>query len=220
MKKIVLALGVFLITVTLYSQDIGGNVVVTNRGFEITQKAEEEKATEGTPYLNDTFLDAVVKGYDSSIKLKYNAYLDEMEFEMDGTNYHLSKDIYPEVQILNTKYLYTTYKEGKETVHGFLVVIREAENLSFYKKEMKTLIPAKTASTGYDRSSPAKYKSLDPVYYIGINGEIVELPKNEKKFAQLFGNNEKQVLDYIKTNKLSLKTEQDLIKLFIYLKSM
>ncbi len=220
MKKIGLTCGVLLCAVSIFCQDIGSSVVIGQSSMQIKQKAEEDKATEGTPYLNDVVFDAVIKGYDNPIKLKYNAYLDEMEFEIDGTRYHLKKEVYPEVQILNKKYVYTTYKDGKETVDGFLVVLREAENLSFYKKEKIILIPAKKATTSYDTSSPAKYKLQDPIYYIGLNGDIVELPKNEKKFAQLFRDNEKQVLGYIQSNKISLKTEQDLIKLFNYLSSL
>lgn len=220
MKKIGLTFGMVLFVIGLYGQDVGSGVIIGEASMTFKQKEEEAKQVEGTPYMNDIYLDAVIKGYDKPLKLKYNAHADEMEFEIDGTHYHLKKELYPEIQLLNKKYRYTTYTEGKETLKGFLIFLKESSKFKLYKKEKIILVPAKKSTSSYDTSSPAKYKVQDPVYFMGINDEIVEIPRNDKKFAQLFGDQEKQVLDYIKSNKISLKNEQHLVKLFDFLSTI
>ncbi|MEN8201623.1 MAG: hypothetical protein ABFS28_03440 [Bacteroidota bacterium] len=61
-----------------------------------------------------------------------------------------------------------------------------------------------------------------PAFYIQFNqkGELHAIKKNKKQLSSLFGTSSKQILQYVKTEKTSLKSRTDLILLMKYYDSI
>lgn len=190
-------------------------------------QVKKPKATNGTrsigsPYIFSNYLVSLVIGHDEIIELKYNAYTDEMEFEHEGQFYNLNKEEYPEVFLgpQKLKYIYTNYNDGKNSVSGFLRVLDENEKWSIYVKEKVSYTPPAPSKDSYTTEKPEVYKREKDHYFMRMNDAIFEIPTNKKKFAALFSSKEKEVLNYISSEKLSLNKEVDLVKLSRFIEKM
>ena len=59
------------------------------------------------------------------------------------------------------------------------------------------------------------------IYFIGLgNGNIVEMPTKKKELLKMFPNKEKEIEEFLKSNKISFKDEKDLIVLVNYLDTL
>ena len=76
----------------------------------------------------------------------------------------------------------------------------------------------KVATNGYDSNVPAQYKRLKDKFFIKKNDELaIEIPTNKKDFAKLFPKRQKEILSFIKKEKIKFKKESDLLKLVNHL---
>jgi hypothetical protein len=73
-----------------------------------------------------------------------------------------------------------------------------------------------SADRRYDefKERPAFYVQLD------AGSELLEIKKSKKQFSAFFGSSAKQILDYMKAEKTSLKSKSDLISLISYYDSL
>ena len=223
MKKIINCAFLLFLAGTLSAQ-IGDVISVSSTSFSVQNNKDLSQAAKamGSPYITQEFLPAVITGHDKSINLRYNAYTDEMEFKMNQVDYNLSKEEYPEVFIgpEKTRYIYTSYTDGKTKVSGFLRTIAEHDKVAFYIKESITYTPAVASSNGYGSDKPAIYKRAKDRLFVKVNGNIIEMPTNKKKFAALFSENEKQISSYISSEKIALTKETDLLKLGRFIQNL
>ncbi len=95
-------------------------------------------------------------------------------------------------------------------------IIEDNENATLYK-----VVTYKIAKSNYqpalDQGSVNDRVIKSEVYYIGIDGEFLLLPKNRKKAMKKFSG-QKQLSKYLQTHKIDMKSEEDLIALINYLK--
>lgn len=183
---------------------------------------DELGADVGSPYYNEAFLPSEVQSYPEEIALRYNAYTDEMEFEYNGVLHALLKEMYPEVIMGPRKkhYVYTPYENKEKAEFGFLVKLNENEQYPAYKKEWIFYIKPKRRESHYQDNSPGFYVQKPPKYYLYWNGRIREVPANKKKFAKKFGDKEKEVLNFIKTNKIEPRSDEGIILISEFLESL
>lgn len=225
MKKILLSLILISFFGVSLSAQIGEVLTLSSNAFELHGlKASHDDSALGSPFIQGSFLPSSIKGYDSKMEMRYNAFSDEVEFLLDKEIYTLDKHKYPEVQIgpneLNYVYLYSTYIEGKNIVKGFLRRISENDFSTIFVKEKVSFTPAQKSTNGYTAVKPAAYKRLKDKYFIQLNNSIQELPTNAKKVSQLFEGKEKQVSDFINAQKINVTVEADLIRLNSFLGSL
>lgn len=106
---------------------------------------------------------------------------------------------------------------AEEDVQGFFVVISEGENFKLLNKESveyKEAVP----SNGIKMYEPLTFKCQKDRFYIGYkNNTATRLPTKKKEFFALFGKTSKGISSYVKKNKLNIKKEDDLVKIFQYL---
>lgn len=183
------------------------------------QKLRNKGELKGSPYLSEDFMSSKVG--EETYFMRYNAYLDDFEY--------LDNDImavYPaklnkteiEIPVLNKKYAFLNYKDGKNFEYGFLVVVNESENLRLYKRERISFIEGIVPKTSYDRAYPDEYKRVRDVFYYRVgDGEINRVPTKRKQFTSLFKEHESEITDFMKKNKTSLTEEKDLFELFSFI---
>lgn len=191
-------------------------------GLSIREKRQTKGEQKGSPYMNESFLDATING--TPHKVRYNAHKDEMEYEGNNANPVVYFGVIGETEIIftsiNKKYFYANYKDNKGYALGYLVELKKGNQFSLYKREKKTFTPGIAPKTSYDRKYPDEYRSVKDEFYMKINeGEILKIPGNKKKFATLLGEKGNDALNYIKEKNISLTDENSLKQLFQYLDS-
>jgi len=200
------------------------NYESNNRFVEANAKAPEKKPT-GSQYINEKFVPGSYLNNSQIILLRYNAYADQVEFKDSNDE---NKYLVPNkgVQLITSDkkniYIYEDYsteKEGNKT--GYLNLISENGQVKIYSRT-KIYLKAETQSTnGYQTAKPAGYKKAETEYYIKVKEQpIVFLPSNKKELYKLFPGKEKEVTEYIKSNKISLDKEEDLKSLGSFLNTI
>lgn len=173
---------------------------------------------EGSPYFEDSFFLSKVEGIDKTFLSKYNIALDQFEFKEDEEVYILpKKPEYKTIIFAKTKYVLLDYNSENILKKGYLVELFKNDNVSLYKK-LRIKITEKQEAKGYDKASPERYVKTSPEYYIKIKENVIEyFPKNKKELLSLFSVSKDKIEVYLKENKTSFKSDEDLIKLSTFL---
>jgi hypothetical protein len=229
MKKILIAC-VFLIAFSAQGQ---GGLVLDNLGMAegggalLRNKVLERKKEkiEGTPYLNEVFMSSSISGADNLFVTRYNAYNDEVEISHDGSIFVIPK-VDKHNTIVNKSFDYILklirYNAGGENyVYGYLFELFTTENMGLYQRQQIVLQEAREAANSYSTAIPAKYikKSTEHYLMMGEN-KVMLFPKNKKALTSLFSGKEEKITDYLKSEKISFKEEEDLIKLTKFLATL
>lgn len=182
----------------------------------------------GSPYINEDYQQVRINGAENKIYSgRYNAYINEMEILVaagrDPIALDISNNAY-EVFFINENKLYKTFNYESNrgiTKRGFLVVMSEENDVVVLKEEIVKYYDKVAASSSYDQDKPAKFRKEDDNYYIQLkSGRIVYLPSKEKDIAKTFPEYSKEIMAFVKKNKLKTKKEEDLVKLANYIGSL
>lgn len=194
------------------------NHSVNVRSFDL-----RSKNLVGTSYIDDEFFPAKVIKNNKVYAMRFNAYQDEMEIEKDDKVFGLQKRFDFPIVFLNNNKVYEVFdydKEGKAE-KGFFVVLQEGNEITLLLKETIEFVPEVEAKTGYDKYQPPKLVRAKDRFYIGYkNYTTALLPTKKSEFLNLFGSKSSDIEKYIKTNKLNIKSAEDLIKIFEYYNSL
>jgi len=208
-----------LLTSIIYGQHSDVENIYLN-STSLTSIDLSSKKITGSSYINKTFSNAQISNQKTVYSMRYNAYLDKMEVELNGQAYYLpmSSNYSITFKDLNKTYQVLDFKNKDIESKGFFVVLFAGENISLFIKEKIKLnkeVPAKLGFTKYE--PPTLSRSKDKIYFIlKDNLEATILPKKKKDILKLFSNNAKLVQKYAKENKLSFKNKNDLVLIFKY----
>jgi hypothetical protein len=176
----------------------------------------------GSPYVTEEYLPAKISVLKNRIyRVRYNALMDEIVVKGEddatyGLDKHGRKDITITMLSSNKTYQVFNYLDDRnyETIGYFIHMTHPDSNIKLLKKERIKFINEKKAYSSYAQTQPAHYKRENDKYYIKIKDDIaVLLPTKKNKIAQLFPSSEKEILSFIRSKKLNIKKEADLITL-------
>ena len=183
----------------------------------LSVEVDGSKEIKGSPYYLSDFIYAEIANSPKPYRMRYNVYLDEMEYEIDGVLYNLDREQHDVVNFkeIHKKYVAKNYKGNKM----FFIELVDGKNYSLYKKEHIVFKEATEAKTSYDIATPAMYKVEKDAFFLqSKEGELIPVPKSKRKFLELINESEVKSTDqFIKKNKISLNEEKDLIILFGHL---
>lgn len=188
-----------------------------------------DNTIQGSAYIQDNFMPAKLSLPDGTkiFKLRYNAYSDEIEIENQGGNPNaLNKNIDNLLIVFvsdDKTYEAIDYIDDKGNINkGYFVHVTSSDNdYQLLMKETVIFIDKKPAKTGYDKTKPAQLKRLDDTYYVSLdNNPAVELPSNKKNLSKVFPEHSKEVLEFIKDNRIKTTKKEDLIKLINYINTL
>lgn len=190
-----------------FMQDINGRVVT-----EVTYTD-----VEGSPYLFEDWNTGIVKAVQNDkvfdgLKMRYDAYKDEVEYEKDGKMYRLGPEI--------TAFTLPTGDALYEFRRGFPAVGSQTEN-SFYRvlsdgntKVLKRYAMKMREEKPYNSATVTKRFDLDEQLYVLKNGTMYPVKTNDKKGIMKLVSDEKNLMNYvIKEEQLNFRTEDDIVKL-------
>ncbi len=170
----------------------------------------------GTPYLNTNFISATIGDSQEVIPIRYDAYLDKLEVLVDDKVYEVPK--IDRLSSFNFKSIGTTIIYLKDD-NGYYFRIVNGKNQLLKKEKIKletfnsSIEPNSMIREGY-----SKFEKLKPTYFIKIDDNLIKLTKKSDDLINALQADRKEtVKDFIKTNKIKLAEESDLIKLVNFL---
>jgi len=205
------------------------NGVSTDSPSTLYSFDNSDKSVHGSAYIQEIFMPAKLSLMDGTkiFKLKYNAYNDEIEIENEsGKANALNKNIDNLLIVFvsdDKTYQALDYVDkDANTTRGYFVHVNSA--ISKYKlliKETVIFIDRKPAKTSYDKTKPAELKRIDDKYFIAIGTDAaVEFPKKKKEFPKVFPDKHKDILSFMKKNKIKTSKDKDLVELINYINTL
>lgn len=186
---------------------------------EINEKFYE--GVTGSPYLNDSFLPAKVNDFKEVITARYNAYKDLITIKIgDSRAFFLQKKAGNKLTFSDNKGQYQVFYDQSEKAR-FFKVLHRTNFYSLLVKQEVLLRGGEKPKSSYDKYIPPYFKRLKDRLYLSLdNMKAVKIPTNKKKFFKLFEDEGEQLKKYVKKHKLSIKKEEDLLKILSFYESL
>ncbi len=226
MKKIYLILSL-LFVVQIHSQDLATSQTLVSSS-QIYSFDRSDKTVQGTPYMDETFSPANVSADNTKIfNVRYNLVSDDMEVENEKKGvYAINKNILKlSVTFLKdnkTYHVFNYLNESGTSVNGYFILLSNINSkVKILLKESKIFKKRQEARSSYQDAKPASFKKEQDKYFIKIGDDnALLIPKNKKDVAKLFPKFESQISAFIKKNKIKTSSEEDLIKLALYVSDL
>jgi len=224
MKKTIIAL-LFLSGITASAQSVLDQLDASGGLYRDRPDAAYHEKAQGSPYINETFAVSEIGGVVGNVRTRYNAERDEVEIQNDQNQIFVmnKKDNFSKISSSYGKYILrlVNYKteDGKD-VYGYLVEVTTLNGVSLLRRDKIVLQKERPGKSSYDTYTPAKFAKAKDEFYVELKDKsIIALPKNKKKFIELFPNQKEALTTFLKTNDYSLE-EKDLIKVVRYLATL
>ncbi len=177
----------------------------------------------GSPFVIDVFHPGIIyeKGNApiENFYFRYNSYEDYIEVKKnmndEDKDIHIltnSSDIL--VKIASDIFVFN------EEINGYSQILFQGNKFKLYKQFSKKLLPAKRATSSFDRDVLARFEDRIKYFLYSTSGEdIYEIPSSKRKRIKFFGNKQTEVNKYVKKYKLDIEDEAILIKIVRYFDS-
>ncbi|NJB70929.1 hypothetical protein GGR42_001391 [Saonia flava] len=217
----------FLFTaLNIYSQ---GHDDVVKIGYNLNNQQSMgitpvyEYIVQGSPYLNKIFKmgKVILNGKTETESLmRYNIYRDHFELlDNTGKQVYLEKNSKIDIVLDGKTYQYIDYLYRGKVKFGYCTPLNHGKTILFIR-DIKKVSEYKRPAHGYESFSPPKF--IDEfVYYIKReNKPAKEVELNKRDVPFVIENKFTELRNYIKKNKLKLKTEEEVITLLQYYDSL
>ena len=183
-----------------------------------------EDEYKGSPYSNPIFLLGNIYKLDkivvSNYALRYNAMTDEIEvketlYDEDDKIQALVRDPEFYVKIMNDMFVFV---QGNETIEkaGYFQIVHAGDNYHLYKKIIKKYYPPKKAQTSFEQDQLASFVDRSVYYLVSQDGNFQEFGSSKKKRLKLFSDKQVEIKKLVKSGKLDLSKEKDLMRVVKY----
>ncbi|RDI15848.1 hypothetical protein DEU42_101139 [Flavobacterium sp. AG291] len=195
---------------------------VTAGGRQITVMKEESQPATGSMFVTEKYMPAKISNMDNTVLVRYNAYADNFQLKdpIAGSERVLPQEAGVTITFTGTADVYTVqeYKTEKgEVVTGYLSLVSDNPNVKIYKRERIFLQPEVFPASSYQTYKAAAYKKLDDEFYIKIKDQNLQFFSGKKDLAKLVPSKSKEILDFIKKNKLDVEKPADLEQVGAYI---
>ena len=174
---------------------------------------------QGSPYYYANFVPARVGDTSGIIPIRYSPFLDSVEIldSNSGNVYELPKEeAYPKFTFETThEKLVLVNTNNEYSGYFFELVGGKNRLLKKLSTKFKDEIPAPNSLVS---AIPAKFEIQRPIYFIKTEDNVIKLTKKADDLLNALPADKKDAIkDFIKTNKIKLNEELDLIKLVNFL---
>ena len=182
-----------------------------------------EEEFDGTPYLNETFVAGDVYGNKDryvGVPMRYNMYKDIIEFKQNELLYILDPEPrIKKVNLGNVVLVVEKYEFKGKMKYGYLTLL-DSGKVMLMSKKVVNYTPGHAPKALESAATPAKYsKSADIFFYRTRNSELVKVD-NLKNMIEGFPDRQEELSQFAKTEKISPRKEEELIKLVKYYNSL
>ena len=222
-KKILFTVSI-LLSNTLYQQDISPRLDLSAQqaweyfGNKSTIRPQIIKV-QGSQYYNEEFklsdLEYFGRKMDSIGYMRYDAYNDVIEMantpDIERSEILLLKNSDVIATINDQEYVFLEYDEKDiKNKKGYMIRLYSGDNYSLYQKKVKIFKEAEKTKAGITESQPPRYISKTD-FYIQTRDQKPELVKISKKSLINFFENQAEVKEFIKENKLKVREIESII---------
>ncbi len=215
-----------LCSVLIFGQESNSKTnkpVVINAGnvMLVARPAQLDGTISGTPYAKDTFVPARINDFKNTYLVRFNAATDEMEVKSNGKDISiLSKVNKYSVKLVDgtgLEYMNLNYLDNGSIKNGYFINVKAiTENITLFRKQFTRYTVGKPAQTSLEQDVPSKFTAQKDKFYLQLDKtkELTEIPYSKKQFLKEF--DQKELKSYLKKEKLDIKEEEDLIKVFTF----
>lgn len=184
-----------------------------NNGISVLKYSD----IQGNPFYKSGFANAKIGDTDSILPVRYNIYKDTFEVINNNDIYSIPLDnSFSKFVFVNTseKFILAQDENG---LSGYFLVITEGKNKLLKKLSIK-YSPETPAPNTLLSGTPAKFDMQKPIYYIKTENNFIKLSKKSDELIDTLPSDQKdEVKEFIKSNKIKMTEELDLIKLANFL---
>lgn len=203
---------------------IAGLLAFTATHAQIPTMTSSSVSTEieGTPYLDDNFVQGIVYHDNTSHKvaLRYNANKDVMEY-MEG-QMNMSLEPGPKISkviVGATTYVIRKFDYKKKSRWGYLTVL-DSGKVTLYAKKVISFHQARKGTAPDFRDRLAGYDRESDIYYYQVgDGELHELESIKSMIATL-PEQQEELAQFAKKEKISASKEQKVVKFVHYINTL
>ena len=179
--------------------------------------------TEGSPYENETFVFGKAVSEKMNISspylMRYNIYNDVIEVKDKDQLSGLKRTFDLYVILSNKEYHYAEYSDESNTLKkGYFILLYHGSNIEVFSRKTQKYKEAVPTKNSFQAKQPAEFVNSE-AFYMKQEGALLEIPTNKKELTGQFPEMEADLKKFMKANKISLKSENDLIELFTYIDS-
>jgi len=202
--------------------------IVSNMENAMRLSGAEENSklsyVKGSPYESNSFIlgKAKYKNIDDSksFYLRYNIYNDVIEIQDSENIIGLIKSLNIYAVIKNKEYHYEIYSiDNEKTDEGYFILLSKGENSNLYLRKTKEFKDKVKAKDSFHKDISAAFIDSES-YYIKKDRVLFPVTKNKKEFLLQFPEMKDDLKKYMKSEKINLKSEKDVIKLFNYMDTL
>lgn len=172
---------------------------------------------QGNPFYKSGFANAKVGDAETILSLRYNMYRDSFEVLNNSDIYSVPKDItFSKITFTDTKEKFIL-SNNDMGVAGYFLVLAEGK-YKLLKKMFVIYSPEVPSPNTMVAGAPARFDLQKPIYYIKLEDQIIKISKKTDDVLKALPADKKDsAKDFVKTNKIKLNQELDLIKLVTFL---
>jgi hypothetical protein len=195
-------------------------IVATNKMLDDTV---DVSVTEGSPYENESFVFGKVISEELNISspylMRYNIYNDVIEVKDKDQLNELLRSFNIYVIISNKEYHYAEYYNESNTIKkGYFTLLYRGSNIELLSRKTQKYKEAVPPKNSFQPKQPAAFVDHE-TFYMKKEAILLAIPTKKKEFIGQFPGIEADLKKFMKANKISLNSEDDIIELFTYIDS-
>jgi len=185
-----------------------------NNGIDLSE-------TEGSPYENENFVFGKVISEKMNISkpyfMRYNIYGDAIEVKDNEELNELVKSLDLFAVISNKEYHYKEYTDESETINkGYFVLLFRGDNIELFSRKTQKYKEPKPPKNSFQPKEPGAFIDYEN-FYFKKGDKLSALSTSKKDLVNQFPGIEADVKNFLKANKINLKSEADMIELLTYI---
>lgn len=210
MKKILIFI-VTCLSVFTYAQN---NLLIDEINFLLNSKprAITDTDIEGSVYLDKEYRMAKISGVEGIWPIRYDAFRDEIEVKKDKEIFALKKETtFNEINFVDKdeRIVYAEYELDNKKLTGYLFEVLKTPATKLYKKHTIIFKKAKEATTTLEISTPNRFLTQDPIYYLKDDSlpYFIQLDKKAKNLMSVKPEQKSEITNCLKKSNLNLSNE-------------
>ena len=185
-----------------------------------------DRRVNGSPYLQEEFMFGVMSTVDTvtieGMRYRYNIYDDQMQFILKGDTASIIRPLsLREIRFGKVKFIYDVYYTSSgQAAAGYFEVLEEGRLSVLLRRTMKLEYDEYVPNYGGGGGSKEFYYRGKEHLYVKHVSALARNIRNKKEFLNLLPDHRDEVQNYMKTEKLSVKKQEDLKELVRYFNSL
>ena len=176
---------------------------------------QNDPSIKGSPFIHSEYQNIKIKGV--AMKGRYNANLDYIEVDNKGEVIFFVPTMQHRYDVVFTDEN-TTYRafEYENLKFGFYKILAKKDKAFLLSKQFIKFSDKVKPKSNFEIAKPAKFERKKDTYFIKLSDQdiVIELPTRKSKFLKVFKSKANTIKNFIKKERLGIKKEEDLIKIF------